>query len=267
MTQTPDAILNRHARAIRILTCLQSGPGFNARELAHHLGVSRRTIYRDLCLIRQAGVRIRFDERQAAYRLERDSQQHLLPTVEPNDLVSLCLAAEGTVWNESDGFHGELREAMTKLLCLFPDQVRNRITRMLSSCFFHRPDWNIEERDWRVAQLVLSAIGDQVCIRATVNDAAGRRRTKISPYRLDVAPGSLRLTGRSSFDARRITIAVRDMQDVELTDIGFEQPRAARFLDPVLNADERNPSADAASQPADASPSDRVATPRATCQT
>jgi len=230
MSQIPDAILNRHARAIRILTCLQAGPGFNAAELANHLGVSRRTIYRDLNLIKEAGIHISFDERQSAYRLERDSQQHLLPTFEVDDLSDLLLTSHTSIMNRSPELHTEARQAMSKLLCLYPAETRNRLTRMISGCFVSLPAPTYSDEDWRKAKSILDAIGKQVCIRATVMDDPSPRSTKIAPYRLDIGIDSLLLTGRSSYDAAKVTFQLSSLDDIELTDDPYPSPRSARFL-------------------------------------
>ena len=59
----------RHARMLRILCQLQSGSGLNAEDLADQLGVCRRTVFRDLNMMRQAGVDFYFDEKLDCYRL------------------------------------------------------------------------------------------------------------------------------------------------------------------------------------------------------
>ena len=69
--------VQRQARVLRMLNCLQSGPNFNAAELAERLKVSRRTVYRDLKMIRDAGVPVHFDAEHSAYRLSREfSRRH-----------------------------------------------------------------------------------------------------------------------------------------------------------------------------------------------
>ena len=41
--------------------------GYNAESLALECGVSRRTIFRDLEVLRQSGIPLAFDERQQIY--------------------------------------------------------------------------------------------------------------------------------------------------------------------------------------------------------
>src|SRR5690606_28836300 len=94
MTGNQEAIIGRHSRAIRILTCLQSGPTFNAKELAERLQVSRRTIYRDLNLIRGAGFRVEFDDESAGYRVAHASPNVLAPPgFSDRDVAKLALTS------------------------------------------------------------------------------------------------------------------------------------------------------------------------------
>src|SRR5262245_13782881 len=79
MSGNSEAIVGRHARAIRIMTCLQAGPAFNARELADRMSVSRRTIYRDLNLIREAGIGVEFDNQYAGYKVAPPANGALTP--------------------------------------------------------------------------------------------------------------------------------------------------------------------------------------------
>lgn len=59
----------RLERLLRLVNLLQSGRQFNTRELSEILGVSRRTIFRDINLLQDCGVQIQFsEERQEGNR-------------------------------------------------------------------------------------------------------------------------------------------------------------------------------------------------------
>ena len=57
------------ARIVRLLLDLQIGQAWDPIQLAQELGVSRRTIFRDIATLRRAGVPIHFDVQQNSYRL------------------------------------------------------------------------------------------------------------------------------------------------------------------------------------------------------
>ncbi|KAA5538824.1 helix-turn-helix domain-containing protein [Roseiconus nitratireducens] len=54
-------------RALRILNLLQSGRGYDPVGLTVELNVNRRTVYRDIALLREMGINIEFDSQQASY--------------------------------------------------------------------------------------------------------------------------------------------------------------------------------------------------------
>lgn len=67
----------RVERLLRLLRLLQSRPGLDADALARELGVSRRTVFRDLKMLEEAGATWAFDTRTRGYRLVHGA--HLPP--------------------------------------------------------------------------------------------------------------------------------------------------------------------------------------------
>lgn len=59
--------LARIHRLLQRIGLLQVGRGYNTESLALECGVSRRTIFRDLEVLRQSGIPLAFDERQQHY--------------------------------------------------------------------------------------------------------------------------------------------------------------------------------------------------------
>jgi proteasome accessory factor B len=61
--------LVRMRRLLQLLGHLRTGRGLNARALADLCRVSRRTIFRDLDLLRDAGVPLRYDADEERFRI------------------------------------------------------------------------------------------------------------------------------------------------------------------------------------------------------
>ena len=80
--------LSRISRVIKILTSLQSGRQFSPDELVAHIGVSRRTFFRDLKVLQEAGVPYRFDNRTRSYTID---PEFFLPSVDLNMQEALAL--------------------------------------------------------------------------------------------------------------------------------------------------------------------------------
>ena len=61
--------LSRIVRLLKLIGLLQAGRGFNTEALAQACGVSRRTIFRDLDTLRQAGVPLVYDDENQHYHI------------------------------------------------------------------------------------------------------------------------------------------------------------------------------------------------------
>jgi predicted DNA-binding transcriptional regulator YafY len=87
--KTPS-LLDRHERLIKITALLEGGGPWNVRQLASYFGVARRTIYRDLQLLRHANFSIVFDKALRAFRIDT------YPTLAADELMALVVAIKQT---------------------------------------------------------------------------------------------------------------------------------------------------------------------------
>ena len=227
MTRTPPAIVGRQVRTLRILSCLQAGPGFNAGELAGQLNVSRRTIFRDLDLIRRAGVQVYFDDRFDAYRLSYRSQCVEPPHFNERELAEFVLMAHLSVLHHFPGFGLSGREAAGKLLCAYPYSQRIAVSRLVNACVCEPPANKPSPASAAILKTVMDAIRSQKRLRVVTqaNQREPSMRTKLDPYRLQLAPHDWSLTGRSSVHRGQVTLRMHAIAQVELTGEGFELPR------------------------------------------
>jgi predicted DNA-binding transcriptional regulator YafY len=70
--------ITRLYRLLNLITLLRSGRRYDPNSLARELGVSRRTIFRDLNILTAAGIPYYFDEETGAYTI---SQSFFLPAI------------------------------------------------------------------------------------------------------------------------------------------------------------------------------------------
>lgn len=61
---------SRVSRIVRILTTLQSGRSYSVHDLVEILGVSRRTVFRDLKELQAIGVPYKFDPKTGGYEID-----------------------------------------------------------------------------------------------------------------------------------------------------------------------------------------------------
>lgn len=230
MNRTSPAIVGRQARALRILTCLQSGPGFNADELACQLNVSRRTIFRDLDLIRNAGVQVYFDERFDAYRLSYQSQCVEPPRFDEQELGQFVLMAHLSLLQHFPGFGPSGREAAAKLLCAYPYSQRIGISRLLNACVCQPPDKQPPAQAAAVLRTVLDSIRTQRRLRVVVraDQQQPSLRTRFSPYQLLLAWNQWSVVGHSSAHQGQRELHMSAIDSAELTSEPYDVPRGLR---------------------------------------
>lgn len=235
MTHNAPAIVGRQARALRILTCLQAGPGFNASELASQLQVSRRTIFRDLDLIRRAGVQFYFDDRLDAYRLSYKSQHMEPPQFNEQELALFVLMAHLSMLQHFPGFGLTGREAAAKLLCAYPYAQRISVSRLLNACVCHPPEEEPPPAAAALLRTILEAIRSQRRLRLVTcaDDLQYSYRTKFDPYRVQLSANEWSVTGHSSVHRGQLTLGMRAIQIAELTAESYEVPRGFRRRPPA----------------------------------
>ena len=104
----------RITRLLRLLQMLQSGPGKNASGLAKACGVGRRTIFRDLQTLRDAGVPFEFDAKAHRYCVQQSS---LIPPAQFTADEALALVALATEFGRNQGlpFYDAADNAALKL--------------------------------------------------------------------------------------------------------------------------------------------------------
>jgi len=83
----------RLRRLVRLLSLLETGAICSCLQLVEQFNVCRRTIFRDIELLREADVPIVFDRGSGAYFLARESPP-VTTQIEPEELAALLQAAQ-----------------------------------------------------------------------------------------------------------------------------------------------------------------------------
>jgi predicted DNA-binding transcriptional regulator YafY len=85
--------IGRLRRLVRLLALLEAHDSVGSEALTHELGVSKRTIYRDVQLLNAEKFSIVYDHGTQGYRLKRRSTQPL-PPVTAEELAALLQAGQ-----------------------------------------------------------------------------------------------------------------------------------------------------------------------------
>jgi len=89
------AKVNRTSRIVQLLTVLQSRHQHTSDDLATALGTSKRTVFRDLKSLQEAGIKYRFNQRSGRYIAESDFILPPLALTAEEAFALLLLAYKG----------------------------------------------------------------------------------------------------------------------------------------------------------------------------
>src|SRR6187549_2542356 len=129
-----DLFRQRFVRVLRLLGYLLSGPRYNASELASEFQVSRRTIFRDIELLREAQIPIVFHEKSGGYMVLPSFQLAQPLPLSELDAALFFLAGHLSVIQRVPGLSLRIHEALNRVLGFFPTQIREPINNVLRAC-------------------------------------------------------------------------------------------------------------------------------------
>jgi len=116
-------------RLIRLIMLLQSGRAQTPDDLVAELQVSRRTIFRDLALLKDAGIPCYHDP-DAGYRI---ADSHYLPSINLTTLetLGLLLLGKSAAANRRKPLMSQALSAINKLATTVPEPIRDACVDML----------------------------------------------------------------------------------------------------------------------------------------
>ncbi len=225
----PNNNEGRFQRILRMLLYLQSGPRFNAAQLASTFNVSRRTIYRDINFLRQAGIAIKFDEDTESYRMPT-TYEPLKPTdFDLEALSMLTVAAKLSPLNCISGEGRKIEHALSKLLNLIPVELRTEVTTFLNGFTSRYESKHKKLKDDVVWNVIVEALRNKQQVRLTILDGSDKLQTKLAPYQIIATDDGWLVVGRLSLERSSRSFRIQDILAAELTDDPFQIPRGTRL--------------------------------------
>lgn len=219
--------VTRFERMIQILSYLQSGPRYGARELAQEFRVTRRTIFRDIALLREMGVPVIIDESNHAYHLASNHRTVWISKLWTEELATLILGAHLSLPQAVPTMGTAIRDATSKVLQRFPEDTRLAICNLLSTCEL---DFGVAEPtigNPDILKSILQAIRIKRQVRIVIPN--GRLtcplKTKVAPYRVVASPESWLLVGRSSFHRKTCCFNIGEIRHATITEDPYTVPR------------------------------------------
>jgi predicted DNA-binding transcriptional regulator YafY len=177
-------VVETTARLLEVLSRLQAGAGMSGPELAARLGVTTRTVRRDVDRLRQLGYAIHSDTGvRGGYRLASGGRAMPPLLLDEDEAVALAVCVRAAAGDSVAGIASAAVTALGKLERTVPAAARTRIGALVASTV--RVPTTGDEVDPDVLMTVSSACRDGVRVTAGYCDARGRSsERRLEPYRI-----------------------------------------------------------------------------------
>ena len=213
----------RASRLLSTLLLLQTRGRLTARELAGELGVSVRTVYRDVESLGAAGVPLYADRGPAGGYQLLDGYRTRLTGLTADEAESLFLAGAPGPAAEL-GLGAVLAAAQLKLLAALPQELRSRAGRIPERFHLDAPGWFRDADQTPHLSAVADAVWNQQLIRVRYRRWAREREVTrpLEPLGLVLKGGVWYLVARASGQIR--TYRVSHILELASLSERFERP-------------------------------------------
>ncbi len=216
----------RITRLLRLLQMLQTGTGKNAAALSKACSVGRRTIFRDLQTLRDAGVPLEFDAKANRYFIQSAT---LLPPTDFTAEEALALVALATEAGRNQGlpFYDAAYNAAMKLQRGLPPALQQRVRRAARSITIrpNRPGYLVGKEG--IYQQLVAAVEKRRVVKLDYESLTEWEviTTKLRPYQLLFNQHSWYVIGRSSLHREVRNFNLARIQSLEMLTEKFAIPR------------------------------------------
>jgi predicted DNA-binding transcriptional regulator YafY len=209
--------LKRITRLLKLLQTLQAGGGQDADGLAKSCGVSRRTIFRDLETLREAGVPLAFDSQEDRYFIP--ASFFLPPTnFTPEEALSIIVLASKIPAGEKLPFSEPALQAALKLERSFPAPLREELRNVTRAIEINMAKVSPLHGKAGFYQQLVNAIGQRQVVRIRYASLTEWEtiETKLRPYQLLFSGRSWYVIGRSSLHKETRTFNLARIKELSL---------------------------------------------------
>jgi predicted DNA-binding transcriptional regulator YafY len=209
-------------RMLILLNLLKSRGRYDAGQLAEAVGVSERTIYRDMALLREPPFMVDFDEQTRSYRLKGEC---FLPPLQFETAEALA-AVEALTAAEAVPFQSALQRARSKIVNALPGGVRRDAMERRSEVRYRsdppvRHD-GVEDHYETVREALRSSHELAGVYRSFRRD--GQMEVLLEPYELLFQKRAWYVVGREVNDDRLLMFKLRRFERLRRTARRFTRP-------------------------------------------
>jgi predicted DNA-binding transcriptional regulator YafY len=178
-------VLQTSARLLRLLSLLQAQPDWTGAALAARLGVTTRTVRRDVERLRDLGYPVHATPGTAGgYRLGAGAALPPL-LLEDDEAVAVAVGLQTGARGVVAGIEESSLRALTKLEQVLPPRLRQRVRALRAHTVTVPLDRPVPAVDPEVLTAVAGACRDHQCLRFDYRDHEGtRNRRFVEPHTL-----------------------------------------------------------------------------------
>ena len=210
-----------------ILLQLEPDTWKRAADLARALGVSERTVYRDVQSMVEAGVPLQGVPGKG-YRVPED---YLLApvTLTTDEAIMLVLGSAYAAQNFGGRYRAAARSAEKKLDAVLPPEARERAFALQGSVHLIPPSTFGTPTEDGQLQRVRQALVEERALEATVEGPGAPRETRrIDPYGLVQKGATWYVVGHDHTRGRVVHLRLQEVDALSLTDQTFRRPDSYR---------------------------------------
>jgi len=218
--------IKRVTRLLKLLQALQAGAGDNADGLAEASGVGRRTVFRDIEALKEAGVPVAFDHATKRYSLDGD---YFLPPTNFTAEEALSIIGIATQFgrDETAPFYEPARRAAQKLEASLPADLRTQLQELTQAIHVRPPQHSKTdgENDFHQRLVDAQSTRRKVWLEYRSLTEWETIETVLRPYALMFNNRSWYVVGHSSVHKEVRTFHLGRIASLSLLDEKFSPPR------------------------------------------
>lgn len=228
--------IDRVSRLLNLITLLQTRTGWDAKSLAKELGISTRTLFRDLNTLEESGIPCRSED-GGDYRIQ---QGFFLPPISltASEVLGLMQLTRFIGHHRERPFHAHALSAIYKLITTVPDPLRATCGQMMSHISIEPdPKLDTDAESTYFTQLQQAVDLNRACrlVYASVN-GEGEVAFEIEPYVLHHANRAWYVLGRTDLHNEIRMIKLVRIKSLTLLKRTFRRPSAFKVNDKLGQA-------------------------------
>lgn len=208
---------SRLLRTLRLLEFLQSGRVCNSGELAEFCGVSRRTVFRDIATLQEAGIAVMHDTARGGYFIPH-RRASARPDLTLPEAVALQIACHATAAQLG---LPDAAAAAGKVCGHLPKSVQDSV-KALSESIVVQPECQTHAGDATVFPLCLDALRQRRRLQVSLVEPAAL--DAIDGYRLLYADNAWHLVGCSALHREVRCYPLKTLRNPMLLDQSYLVP-------------------------------------------